>query len=132
MKLEVGKGNVNEEIKKRDLPERTFTFAVQVVRLCKVLDKTAWTSRTLSSQLLRLRTSIGANIEEGHAAQSKADFIHKYSISCKEARETLYWLRLLEVAEITNSRNIDQLKTECNELISILITIIKKCRLTKN
>jgi four helix bundle protein len=66
-----------------------------VVTLCHTLDQTPGVSRTLASQLLRSGTSIGANVEEGQASQSRADFIAKYSIACKEARETHYWLRLL-------------------------------------
>lgn len=80
---------------KKDLADRTFKFAVRIVRLSMWMDEKPGASRTLSNQLLRSGTSIGANVEEGLAAQSEADFISKYSISCKEARETHYWLRLL-------------------------------------
>lgn len=59
---------------KKDLPERTFEFARRVVELCRVLDQTPGVSRTLATQLLRSGTSIGANVEEGQAAQSRADF----------------------------------------------------------
>ena len=75
---------------KSDLSERTFAFATRVVKLCQFLDERPGVSRTLSRQLLRSGTSIGANVEEGQASQSEADFISKYSIACKEARETHY------------------------------------------
>ena len=113
---------------KSDLPERTFQFAKRVVKLCRFLDEKPGVSRTLANQLLRSGTSIGANVEEGQAAQSEADFISKYSIACKEARETHYWLRLLTASEICTSDRLAELETECNELIAILTTIVKNMR----
>ena len=80
---------------RNDLPERTFGFAVKIVEICRLLEKKTGVSRTLMSQLLRSGTSIGANVQEGQASQSEADFLAKYSIACKEARETQYWLRLI-------------------------------------
>lgn len=84
---------------KSDIPGRAFELAQRVVKLCLVLDEKPGVSRTLANQLLRSGTSIGANVEEAQAAQSDADFISKYSIACKEARETHYWLRLLSATE---------------------------------
>ena len=85
-------------------------------------------SRTLGNQLLRSGTSIEANVEEGQAAQSDADFVSKYSIACKEARETHYWLRLLAASEILPPDSLAELEIECNELTSILTSIIKKMK----
>ena len=113
---------------KSDLPERTFEFARHIVNLCQFLDEKPGVSRTLANQLLCSGTSIGANVEEGQAAQSEADFISKYSIACKEARETHYWLRLLTASGILPSEQLAELETECNELIAILTTIVKKMR----
>lgn len=113
---------------KSDLPERTFQFAQRVVKLCQFLDEKPGVPRTLANQLLRSGTSIGANVEEGQAAQSEADFISKYSIACKEARETHYWLRLLAASGILPSDRLAELETECNELIAISTTIVKKMR----
>ena len=113
---------------KSDMPERTFEFAKRIVKLCKLMDEKPGVSRTLGNQLLRSGTSIGANVEEGQAAQSQADFVSKYSIACKEARETHYWLRLLAASEEVPSDHIAPLEKECNELIAILTTIIKKVR----
>ena len=59
---------------KSDLPERTFRFAVEVVKWCRILDEKPDVSRTLANQLLRTGTSIGANVEEGQSSQSEADF----------------------------------------------------------
>jgi four helix bundle protein len=89
------KGEV--EHPRRDLPERTFEFARRVIGLCQELDQMPGVSRTLANQLMKSGTSIGANVEEGQASQSRADFIAKYAIACKEARETHYWLRLLRL-----------------------------------
>ncbi len=75
---------------KSDLPERTFEFAKRVMKLCRVLDEKPGVSRALGDQWLRSGTSMGANVEAGQAAQSEADFIGKYGIACKEARETPY------------------------------------------
>lgn len=113
---------------KTDLPERTFAFAVRIVKLCQALDNTPGVGRTLSRQLLRSGTSVGANVEEGQASQSRADFIAKYSIACKETRETHYWLRLLAETKILPSERLCPITEECNELIAILTTIIKKTR----
>jgi four helix bundle protein len=79
-----------EKEQRRDILERTFHFAVRIVKLCQVLDERPGVGRTLARQLLRSGTSIGANVEEAQAGQSRADFRSKYSIACKEARETHY------------------------------------------
>jgi len=113
---------------KSDLAGRTFEFAQRVVKVCRFLDESPGVPRTLANQLLRSGTSIGANVEEGQASQSEADFISKYSIACKEARETHYWLRLLGATEILPADRLAELETECNELVAILTTIVKKMR----
>lgn len=116
---------------KSDLPGRTFEFAKQVVRLCQHLDSTPGAPRTLANQLLRSATSIGANVEEGQASQSEADFVSKYSIACKEARETHYWLRLISATELLDAARLKPHVDECNELIAILTSIIIKMRAKK-
>jgi len=122
VRFEVEKG------KRRDIVDRTFQFSVRVVKLCQVLDQTPSVSRTLSRQMLRSSTSIGANVEEAQAGQSRADFVSKYSIACKEARETLYWLRLISECEPVSPRRLGEITQECPELIAILTTIIKNTR----
>jgi four helix bundle protein len=121
---------VKSEIDKqpRDLRERTFEFARRVVKLCQRLDQTPGVSRTLANQLLRAGCSVGANVEEGQASQSRADFISKYSIACKEARETHYWLRLLAAADVTPIDRLSSLIEEANQLVAILTTIVKRTR----
>jgi four helix bundle protein len=111
-----------------DLPERTFAFAKRIVKLCQTLDEHPGVAQTLSRQLIRSGTSVGANVEEGQASQSRKDFRLKYNIACKEARETMYWLRLLAECEILSAERLQPLMDECNELISILTSIVKKLR----
>ena len=113
---------------RRDLPERTFEFARRVVKLCQTLDHTPGVSRTLANQLLRSASSVGANVQEGQASQSRTDFISKYSIACKEARETHYWLRLLAVSDVAPADRLSGLIEEANQLVAILTTIVKRTR----
>lgn len=113
---------------RQDLPERTFRFAARIVTLCRHLDDRSTVSRALMNQLLRSGTSIGANIEEGQASQSEADFLSKYSIACKEARETHYWLRLLAETQTISPDKLLEITKECDELVAILTTIVRKVR----
>ena len=113
---------------KSDLPSRTFEFSKRIVGLCKHLNQQPGVPRTMANQLLRSGTSIGANVEEGQASQSPADFVSKYSIACKEARETHYWLRLLAATDTVSPDRVADLEQECHELIAILTTIIKKVK----
>ncbi len=110
-----------------DIPERTFNFALAIIKLCQTLESKGGVARILSSQILRSGTSIGANVQEAQASFSKADFTFKYSISCKEARETLYWLRLLNASKICDD-STQPLLIECNELVSILTASVKKLK----
>jgi four helix bundle protein len=111
------------------IQERTFQFSIGVVRLCRKLDSNSGVARTLGRQLLRSGTSIGANIEEAQAAQSTADFVNKCSISLKETRETIYWLRLLEATGEDSSADLSPLTREADELSRIIGAIIVR---TKN
>lgn len=73
---------------KSDLGDRTKEFALRVIKPCQILDKNQGIGRTLSKQIVRSGTSIGANVTEGAGAQSEADFLTKYSIALKETHET--------------------------------------------
>ncbi len=113
---------------KKDIYKRTFEFALRITKLCQVLMERPGVGQTIGRHLLRSGTSIGANIEEGKSGQSRADFVSKYSISLKEARETHYWLRLLAASEIPGAEDVDRLLNECDELVAILTAIIKSSR----
>ena len=107
-----------------DIRERAFDFAVRVVRLCRYLDEKPGVGRTLGKQLLRAGTSVGANVEEAKAGQSRADFISKNAIALKEARETSYWLRLLAASDVLDEARVADLRVEAEELTRILAAII--------
>jgi four helix bundle protein len=111
-----------------DIRERTFELAVRIVKLCQYLDEKPGVGRTLSKQILRSGTSIGANIEEAKAAQRRADFITKCTIAQKEARETHYWLRLLTATELVPSERIADLLTEAEQMTCIVAAIIVAAR----
>ncbi len=108
-----------------EIQERTFEFAIRIVKLCQHLDEKPGVKRILSNQLLRSGTSVGANIEEAQAGQSRADFLSKMSIASKEARETLYWLKLLEKTELVSGDRLQELKQEADEIVRILTSIVK-------
>lgn len=111
--------------KPKDIRERTLQYAVQAIRLYQRLqegrDSAGW---VIGKQFLRSVTSIGANIEEAQSGESRADFVHKYSIAQKEARETLYWLKLMREAQLLQKELLDDSINETDELIAIITTII--------
>jgi len=112
-----------------DIQERAFEFAVRIVELVDVLVTRGMSARVLATQLLRSSTSIGANLEEADAGQSRADFISKCGIALKEARESHYWLRLLaRTRKIKSTDRSDELIAECNEIVAVLTTIVRKSR----
>ena len=107
-----------------DIQDRTFAFACRIVRLYRSMwnDRSA---RPLAYQLVDAGTSVGSNLEEAEAGQSKADFISKCRISLKEARETLYWLRLIVASDFLPEERVATLRDEANEIVAILTTIVK-------
>jgi len=105
------------------IKEKSYTFALSIVRAARALQVDR--EFVLSKQLLRAGTSIGANVEEAGAAQSKRDFIAKMSIASKEARETHYWLRILADTEYLDNITSKQLLDDCLELIKLLTAIVK-------
>ena len=90
----------------RDICERTFRFALRIMKLCQQLEERRGVARTLGWQLLRSGTSIGANVEEAQAGQSKLDFISKNAIALKEARETLLVETAYRVGTDSSETNI--------------------------
>jgi four helix bundle protein len=112
----------------RDIVERTFRLSIRALKLCQVLDRKPGVGRPLSRQLLRSGTSIGANVEEAQAGQSRADLLSKYSIACNEARETHYWLRLIAECDILPASRLGEITQESDEVIAILTAIFKSAR----
>jgi four helix bundle protein len=109
---------------RRDIKERTFSFALEIVHLCRRLDSKPRSLRILAQQLLKSGTSVGANVQEAQAGQSRADFISKYSIALKEARETIYWLRLLDASGELSNGACKVLLTEADEIARVIASII--------
>jgi four helix bundle protein len=103
--------------------EKSYAFALHIVKFCKQLE--AAREYVLARQLLKAGTSIGANVEEALAGQSRADFVAKMSIASKEAREANYWLRLLKDSEMSSPDQLTALLVESSELINILTAIVK-------
>lgn len=101
------------------IQEKSFLFARKIIHTYKKLTATN-KEYILSKQLLRSGTAIGANIEEAIGAQSTKDFISKLSISYKEARETKYWLRLLEAENYLDTSDSQQLLESIEEILRIL------------
>jgi four helix bundle protein len=111
-------------MKENVLLTKSYNFALRTIKLYQYLSDEK-REFVLSKQILRSGTSIGANIEEANQAQSKADFIHKLSISNKEAFETHYWLRLLRDSDLLGEKLADSLLNDCDELQKLLVSSIK-------
>jgi four helix bundle protein len=94
-------------------------FAARVVELAESLPATI-AGRRIGDQLLRCRTSVGANYEEAQGAESRADFIHTLQIALKEVRESNYWLRLLAHTYVRCSEQLLTITNESAELKAIL------------
>ncbi|MFM2193126.1 MAG: hypothetical protein RLZZ118_2083 [Bacteroidota bacterium] len=110
-------------MKQNIIIEKSFLFAVRIVKACKHLSEKK-KEYILSKQLLRSGTSIGANTEEAIGGQSKADFKAKLSIAYKEARETSFWIRLLYATDYISKKEFDSLFADVEELSKILYSII--------
>ena len=119
------KRKVSERTQPPDIRTRSFQYGLRAVRLYQFLQKgrdgAGW---ILGKQYLRAASSVGANIEEAQASESRADFIHKLGIAQKEARESLFWLRLLAESEIVPKAKLKSLTQETEELISVLTSIV--------
>ena len=103
--------------------EKSYAFALEIMAISKAIrEKTEY---DLASQLWRAGTSIGANVEEAQAAQSRADFRSKMSIAAKEARESHYWLRLTRDGKVLSENEVDPLIKDIEEIKRILTSIVK-------
>ncbi len=107
----------------KDLSERLFNFAVEVIKFCRKLRKTK-ENDVIQYQIIKSATSAGANYEEAQAASSRADFKHKVDISLREMRESNYWLRIIKAINVNEEINF--LLKESIELMKILGAISSK------
>jgi len=105
---------------------RAFTFACAIVRLYRLMCRDSKVPLHLSRQILSAGTSIGANLSEARACQSRRDITAKFSIALKEAREIAYWLRLLVETDLLDRPTAAPLLREANELVAILTAARKR------
>jgi len=109
----------------QDIRKRAYQYALRAIRLYQHLqkqkDSAGW---IIGKQYLRAATSIGANIEEAQASESRADFVHKVGIAQKEARESLFWLRLLMDSRLVSNSRLKPLAKETEELIAVITAIV--------
>ena len=110
-----------------DLNNRTREYALRIIRLYVTLPK-ATEAQVIGKQVLRSGTSVGAQYREGNRAKSDADFISKLQGCLQELDETGYWLELLTEANIVKRERLQPLLEETDELIAILVTIVKKVK----
>ena len=110
------------------IQEKSYSFALKMIDLNRRLKQAG--ESVLSRQLLKSGTSIGANVEEALAGQSRADFVAKMSIASKEARESRYWLRLLRDSETLDRNQLAEHLSEIEEIIKMLTAIVKTTRNT--
>ena len=112
----------------KDILDRTFRFAVRIAKLGVFLDSRGGTGRVLSSQIVRAGTSVGSQVEEAQAAESRADFISQMYIGLKEAREAHYRLRILEAANLVRPTRLAPLIQEAEEIKRVVGAIIVRTR----
>jgi|SRR5690625_93413 len=111
-------------MKKNVIKEKSFDFAIEIVKAYKSLIK-MHQEYVMSKQLLRCGTSVGALYREAEYAESKKDFIHKMGIAQKECNETLYWLELLYKTEYLTKVEFDSLIKKAQELMRLITSIIR-------
>ena len=108
----------------RIIQEKSFRFAVRIVKLCRYLQNEK-KEYMVYKQLFRCGTSIGANVAESQQAQSRPDFVSKLNIALKEAYETNYWLRLLYETQYLSDEAYQSMIADCSEIERLLISIVK-------
>jgi four helix bundle protein len=114
-------------MKENPIENKSFAFALRVVKLAKYLESEK-REFVLSRQMLRSGTAIGALVREAEHAESKADFIHKMSIALKEGNETLYWLELLQEGGYIECQSFASALSDCEELVRLLVSIVKSAK----
>lgn len=114
-----------------EIQDRALEFGVRILKFADKLPRSVG-GAVIAKQLIRAGTSIGANMEEADGAASKKDFVNKVIIARKEARETRYWLQLIQKAELihhtNNQQELEILIKEAFELMKILSSIVNKAK----
>ena len=110
---------------------KSYDFAIRIVNLHKYLNRQK-EIHSLSNQMLRSGTAIGALIQEAVHAQSKADFLNKMNVSLKEANETMYWIRLLHSTHYLKDNEFASIHKDCEEIVKLLASIVKTTKASLN
>ncbi|MEY4383713.1 MAG: hypothetical protein RI995_1255 [Bacteroidota bacterium] len=109
------------------IKEKSFQFAINIFQFTNYLNVQKG-EYVISKQLLRAGTSVGANVRESEHAESRLDFKHKLNIALKEINETIFWIDILIKSNFENSKQIHDLKNDADQILAILISIIKKLK----
>ena len=114
-------------MKENLLLEKSYKFALRIVKLCRYLNDEKQ-EYVISKQILLTGTSIGASLEEAQQGENRADFLSKLSIANKFAFKTNYWLRLLRDSNYLSEKESENILADCNELQSLLVSSLKTTR----
>jgi four helix bundle protein len=118
-------------MQKRDFAKRTMSFGLRTIRLVESLPKSQ-SARVIGNQLLRAATSVGANYRSALRGRSRADFIAKMGIVEEECDEALYWMQMLLEAGIAKASRLNELMSEADEIIAIVVSSIRTARAQNN
>ncbi|CCX61273.1 MAG TPA: four helix bundle protein [Mediterranea massiliensis] len=121
----------NHILKFNTIEVKSYDFAIRIVNLHKYLNRQK-EIHSLSNQMLRSGTAIGALIQEAVHAQSKADFLNKMNVSLKEANETMYWIRLLHSTHYLKDNEFASIHKDCEEIVKLLASIVKTTKASLN
>ena len=119
------------DMEENPLIAKTLDFSVRIVNLYKCL-RDERHETVMSKQILRSGTSVGANASEAIAAESTDDFVHKLTISLKEANETKYWILLLHRTQFIKEEEFKSIMTDCQELRKLIGSIISSTKRNQN
>ncbi len=114
-------------MKENVIKDKTFAFGKRIVRMCIYLEENK-REFVLSKQLKKSGTAPGALVREAEHAESTKDFIHKMSIALKEANETEYWLQMVKEGNYISQKEFDSIWIDCDEIIRILVSIVKSSK----
>ena len=112
-----------------NIRERTVRYSIRAIELYRFVQRGRdGAGKVIAKQYLRAAISIGANVEEAHGGESRADFIHKMGIAQEEARECSYWLRLMADSKVVSSQRLAAIRKETEEIYAVLTAIIVKAK----
>ena len=113
------------------LHNKSYAFARRIINMVKYIDS-PYKMVSLTNQIFRSGTAIGALVREAEFAQSPSDFINKLHIALKECNETIFWLNLLHDTDFIGDKEYDSMAKDCKELLALLISSIKTAKTRNN